>query len=107
MSAEADRLRHLLRTVTECLNKRSMEYDESQRALFAARNELRSKQAEVDGLTWQVSELQAENAKLHELVIEMHDDLAFADYYLRDIGRTVRPKEYASRMRELGIEVDA
>ena len=64
MSSEEDRLRNLLRTVTLALNKCEREYDDSQRALFAARDELQSKQAEVDGLAWHVSELEAENARL-------------------------------------------
>lgn len=68
MSGEEERLRHLLRKVTDALGRRGREYDESQRALVSAREDLRSRQAEVDGLTWQVSDLQAENDRLRELL---------------------------------------
>lgn len=145
MTTETERWKGLCRKVTEALNRRSAEYEESQRELAFARNELACKCAEVDGLEWQVEELRAdaieefktimgpnsavseiqaeneklivklnaehiarqnvevENAKLRELVREMHatisDRNSWWDCTYKDTRR------FADRMRELGVEV--
>lgn len=52
-------------------------------------------------------ELRAENAKLRELVRDMLETLYWGDYYLKQTGRTFQPSRYETRMRELGVEVDA
>ncbi len=56
-AAEEARLRHLLRRVTGALNERSKQYEELHGALYESREELKTAQAKVDGLEWQVSEL--------------------------------------------------
>ena len=53
-----------------------------------------------------VRQLEAENAKLRELVRDMLETLYWGDYYLKQTGRTFQPSRYETRMRELGCEVD-
>ena len=52
-----------------------------------------------------LSQLEAENAKLRELVADMFKDFVNCDCELRLHGRTFMAyTRYAHRMRELGIE---
>ena len=122
-----ERWKGLCRKLAGALNRRSAEYEDSQRELAFARNELACKYAEVDGLEWQVEELEDENDKLLKLVSQMYRDMqdvldmstdtVFVDSIgtLRDrmdlhmqamaeLG--VPPMDYEQRMRELGMEAD-
>ena len=52
-----------------------------------------------------VSDMQAENAKLRHLCSEMFRDFANCDYELRKHGRTfMAVTRYHDRLRELGVE---
>ena len=111
MTTEAERWKGLCRKVAGALNRRSAEYEESQRELAFARNELACKCAEIDGLEWQVEELEGDNAKLRELVREIwstcpsnEDDCKKCPHHT---GESVEDWcDFPIRLHELGIEVE-
>ena len=61
----------------------------------------------VDGLGVKVEKLQAENAKLREMVRDMFRDFANADYQLKiNCGKTfLAVTRYEPRLQELGVEL--
>ncbi len=97
MSAkEEERLRDMLRKVTGAWNKCEVRYEESQRLLYDAREELKTAQAVADGLQWKVDEL-------CELCADM-----WVELHCKGAGFDVHQAadEFFERMQELGVEVE-
>lgn len=60
-------------------------------------------EAYIDGIHRDIADLQAENAKLRELVRDMVLNIGGCALH----GNPLRLREFGSRAKELGVEVDA
>ncbi len=107
MSAkEEERLRDMLRKVTGAWNKCEVRYEESQRLLYDAREELKTAQAVADGLQWQVEELRK---LVHDAVAVAANVCISCPYYaecdiLQD-GTCIGEEKICERAEEMGIKV--
>ena len=118
--AEVEFWKDMCRKLVDVNNSQTATYKAVMSNLNARSEELKSLQAVVDGLEWQVEDLQAENDKLRKLVSDM---LPFAEVGLDDScvarrcymyeqctttvgGKCLIEAHMLDRMRELGVEVD-
>lgn len=100
--AEVEFWKDMCRKLVGINNSQTATYEAVMSKLNARSEELKSLQAIVDGLEWQVEDLQEENDKLRRLVRHLYEyrQLYFkTGIYPTDHGVTEQ------RMRELGMEV--
>lgn len=116
--AEVEFWKDMCRKLTGIMDRQDEIYTEVMSRLNARTEELKSLQAIVDGLEWQVEDLQAENDKLRELVrdyyIYEHSSCYSCCFYdeCHGVGCESRepfciaPIRLGERTRDLGVEVD-
>lgn len=113
--AEVEFWKDMCRKLTGIMDRQDEIYTEVMSRLNARSEELKSLQAIVDGLEWQVEDLQEENDKLRELAADMwegYGDPRCEECHLKDTPTCAdcpicaREASVIDRMRELGMEVD-
>ena len=96
-AAEVDFWKDMCRKQTARNDKILDMRDEAIRQQLKAEDKLKTAQAVADGLEWQVQDLEAENAKLRELVRDLWEYIY--------IGTARDGQSLHDRTRKLGVEV--